>query len=231
MRTHRHVGRKLSGGCGLHVYDSRGNKYCANWIVWGTGTWRSSLAVWDWRQHIKTNKAVTTIGRGLAAESEHRPNTLPRSHVRAEVRTSCPHTPPGGRQSGSLNMLRWRDAGRGGRHIHELILIESFRPNIQPRPHIHNPHAAGPQPPTPPPLQRDNTTSIVTSSDASPAPRRAASEPWRSCPALLLPRPAPSLSLMPPFTPKTPPKQTPPPPPPPHLLRPPDLRPLAPCSP
>lgn len=47
-----------------------------------------------------------------------------------------------------------------------------------------------------PPWQRDNTTAIVTSSDASPAPRRAALEPWRPCPALLLPRPALSLSLM-----------------------------------
>lgn len=40
------------------------------------------------------------------------------------------------------------------------------------------------------------TTAIVTSSDASPAPRRAALGPSRPCPALVLPQPAPSLSLM-----------------------------------
>lgn len=46
-----------------------------------------------------------------------------------------------------------------------------------------------------PPDTGNNTTAIVTSSDASPAPRRAALQPWSSCPALLRPRPAPSLSL------------------------------------
>lgn len=56
--------------------------------------WNCDARLWQFEIGGKTLKLMKQ-SRLLAGDTLQRANTLPRSHVRAEAGTSCPHTPPG----------------------------------------------------------------------------------------------------------------------------------------